>query len=63
MQPWEREKTVKKTNKSERTFLQKIGLATNAIALSAVTCTLIYGSLVYECCKEVAFKIDPKLKR
>ncbi len=63
-QPWEKEKTVKQSkNKKERkTFREKLGLATNALALSGVACTFIYASVIYECIKEIAYKIDPKLK-
>ena len=63
-EPWEKEKTVKqqKDKRSRRTFREKIGLVTNAVALSGVACTFIYASVVYECIKEIAYKIDPKLK-
>ena len=71
MQPWEnerlceREKSRKrqKDKKEKRSFSEKIGLATNAIVLSAVACTFIYGSVMYECFKEIAYRIDPKLKK
>lgn len=63
-EPWEKEKTVKqqKDSRKRRTFREKIGLVTNAVALSGVACTFIYASVVYECVKEIAYKIDPKLK-
>ena len=65
MQPWEREKNAKvlKNKKAKRTIRKKIGLVTNALTISVVACTFIYGSVMYEFTKEVIFKIDPKLKR
>ena len=62
---WEREKNRKhqKGKKEKRSFSEKMGLATNAVVLSAVACTFIYGSVMYECFKEIAYKIDPKLKK
>ena len=63
-EPWEKEKTVKqqKDKRHRRTCREKIGLVTNAVALSGVAGTFIYASVVYECVKEIAYKIDPKLK-
>ena len=71
MQPWEKERLYEreksrkrqKDKKEKRSFSEKIGLATNAIVLSAVACTFIYGSVMYECFKEIAYRIDPKLKK
>tara|TARA_B100000900_G_C20241110_1_gene577960 strand:- start:194 stop:394 length:201 start_codon:yes stop_codon:yes gene_type:complete len=63
-QPWEKERTTQriKNKKERKSIREKIGLVTNAIALSGVACTFIYASVVYECFKEIAYKIDPKLK-
>ena len=65
MQPWEQEKTVKrqKMKKEGRTIREKVGLVTHAITLSAVACTFIYGTLMYEFTKQIIFKIDPELKK
>ena len=62
---WEREKSRKRQTgkKEKRSFSEKIGLATNAVVLSAVACTFIYGSVMYECFKEIVYRIDPKLKK
>ena len=62
---WEREKSRMRQNskKEKRSFREKLGLVSNAITLSVVTCTFIYGSVMYECFKEMAYKIDPKLKK
>tara|TARA_B100000424_G_C22770944_1_gene415133 strand:- start:324 stop:521 length:198 start_codon:yes stop_codon:yes gene_type:complete len=65
MQPWETEKrySPRKSKKQKRSFVKKVSLATNAVVLSTVACTFIYGSVMYECFKEIIYKIDPKLKK
>ncbi len=65
MQPWEKEKSYssRKNKKQKRSFKKKMSLATNAVVLSTVACTFIYGSVMYECLKEIIYKVDPKLKR
>ena len=65
MQPWEKEKNYNssKNKKEKRSFGQKIALASNAVVLSAVACTFIYGSVMYECFKEIIYRVDPKLKK
>ena len=65
MQPWEKEKSYNssKNKKEKRTLGQKMALASNAVVLCAVACTFIYGSVMYECLKEIVYKVDPKLKK
>ncbi len=62
---WEREKSRKRqTGKNKnRSFSEKLGLVANAVTLTAVACTFIYGSVMYECFKEIIYKVDPKLKK
>ena len=65
MQPWEKEKSYNSSEnkKEKRSVREKIGLAANAVVLSAVACTFIYGSVMYECFKEIIYRVDPKLKK
>ena len=71
MQPWENERLWEREKsrnhyeykKEKRSFSEKLGLVSNAITLSAIACAFIYGSVMYECFKEVVYKIDPKLKK
>ena len=63
MQPWEKEKSYNSPKKEKRSFRQKVALASNAVVLCAVACTFIYGSVMYECLKEIVYRADPKLKK
>ena len=65
MQPWEKEKSYNSSEnkKEKRSVREKIGLVTNAVVLSVVACTFIYGSVIYGCFKENIYKVDPKLKK
>jgi len=65
MQPWENEKKIKGSpkRKERRSIREKLNLVTNAIALSTIACTFIYGSVMYECFKEIVYMVDPKLKK
>ena len=60
MQPWEKQKTVNrnKRKKERRSLKEKLGLAVEGVTLSAVCCSVIYGTLLYEFTKQFILKID-----
>tara|TARA_E500000331_G_scaffold358163_1_gene423100 strand:- start:1910 stop:2107 length:198 start_codon:yes stop_codon:yes gene_type:complete len=65
MQPWEKEKTTKKQPKKKkgRSFRQKLGLAADGIVLGTVCCSVIYGSLLYECAKHTVLKFAGNISK